>query len=683
MSKPKVISLFQNEQYENRFINVSIIGRAVDIFVECLSYDIEIPVNVPMARELDIFEEAILRMIKLKKCSANDLSNILCLEKDLIKFIIIRLVENGLLDDERNISQKGLQLLNCQLESKKKVEYVYGKIFVIKQTGLILPYIHVGEFQSESVDDSNASTITIGFGTAGQYRTIKGKRIKCSNYENAQRNLSATVVKKAINTFNNIAANRSQSQINLSNEYGLMNSKGGNVYFHMKAAVQEGNVDSLIISDGFVPNIDGILDYFQKYHPKIVSEIKSKAIVMDVAADISFRSTNIHTKYKEIYHYYESAKQCIPDIDYEKASKDIRDKLNEQKKQVIINCYYSIEWCLYYHLKSHPVSESLLGLLKKRSVHINSETIMGLAKKIGLRNAEKYRNLFMHIDGNRIEGVFKFSSPKLYVCLPLAIAEASENSSSRIHSVVNDDSNILYFINVLNQYSVLRHDTEAEAIEIDAVEILRKTEKIICALIPDFIVSDSIISPSIDNVSQLRLIGQISLEKSLGSILYYSMSDGLKNEWLKVSPDKNGSNLPDPREYIEVLYRILQVELKKANLELMSKKMYSQEDAEDICISRFGDKLPKSFIKIKSINYSKALKSEGSTLGAEALVYYSSIENSYIDRLNKGGFIELIDKIITLRGHNDLLVLNENESSLNALRDNTIKLSKLIGGYYE
>ena len=404
---------------------------------------------------------------------------------------------------------------------------------------------------------------------------------------------------------------------------------------------------------------------------------------MDVAADISFRSTNIHTKYKEIYHYYESAKQCIPDIDYEKASKDIRDKLNEQKKQVIINCYYSIEWCLYYHLKSHPVSESLLGLLKKRSVHINSETIMGLAKKIGLRNAEKYRNLFMHIDGNRIEGVFKFSSPKLYVCLPLAIAEASENSSSRIHSVVNDDSNILYFINVLNQYSVLRHDTEAEAIEIDAVEILRKTEKIICALIPDFIVSDSIISPSIDNVSQLRLIGQISLEKSLGSILYYSMSDGLKNEWLKVSPDKNGSNLPDPREYIEVLYRILQVELKKANLELMSKKMYSQEDAEDICISRFGDKLPKSFIKIKSINYSKALKSEGSTLGAEALVYYSSIENSYIDRLNKGGFIELIDKIITLRGHNDLLVLNENESSLNALRDNTIKLSKLIGGYYE
>jgi hypothetical protein len=275
MPKPKVISLFQTEQYENRFLNVPIIGRAVDVFVECLSYDVDIPVNVEKARELDIFEEAILRMIKLKKCSATDLSSILCLEKDLVKFIIIRLVENGLLKDETTISQEGKKVLSYQSKLKKEVEYVYGKIFMIKQTGLILPYIHVGEFQSEAVDDSNASTITIGFGSAGQYRTIKGKRIKCSNYEKAQKNLSANVVKKTINTFNNIAANRSQKQINFSNEYGLINSQSGNVYFHMKAAVQEGNVDSLIISDGFVPNIDGILDYFQKYHMDIVSDIKS------------------------------------------------------------------------------------------------------------------------------------------------------------------------------------------------------------------------------------------------------------------------------------------------------------------------------------------------------------------------------------------------------------------------
>lgn len=632
---------------------------------------------------MDIFEEAILRMIKLKKSSADDLSSILCLEKDLVKFIIIRLVENGLLKDETTISQKGIELLSYQSELKKEVEYIYGKIFVIKQTGLILPYIHVGEFQSEAVDDSNASTITIGFGSAGQYRTVKGKRIKCSDYEKSQKNLSANVIKKTIKTFNNIAANRSLEQINLSNEYGVINSQGGNVYFHMKAAVQEGNVDSLIISDGFVPNIDGMLDYFQKYHTELVSNIKSKAIVMDTTTEVSDHSVNSHTKYKEIYQFYESAKQHIPDIDYENASKDVRDKLNENKKQVIIDSYYALEWALYYHLKCHPLSEGLLSLLKKRSVHTNCETIVELAKKIGIRNAEKFKNLFMHLDGNRIEGVFKFNSPKLYVCLPLAIAEASENSSSNVHSMVHNERNFLYFMNLLNQYSALRHDTEADVVDIDATEVLRKTEKIISALLPDFIISDSVKVQSTDNVSQLKLIGQISLEKALGSLLYYSMTEGLKNEWLKVSPDKKGHTLPDLREYIEVLYRIIQEELKNANAELIEKNVLSQEDAENKCASRYAKQLPKSFTRIKTVNYSKALKCEGSTLGAEALVYYAHIEDEYIEQLNKQGFIDIIDKVISLRGHSDLLVLNETESSLNALRDKTITLSKLIGGYYE
>ena len=52
----------------------------------------------------------------------------------------------------------------------------------------------------------------------------------------------------------------------------------------------------------------------------------------------------------------------------------------------------------------------------------------------------------MHLDGNRIEGVFKFNSPKLYVCLPLAIAEASENSGSNVHSMVHNERNFLYFM---------------------------------------------------------------------------------------------------------------------------------------------------------------------------------------------------------------------------------------------
>ena len=57
------------------------------------------------------------------------------------------------------------------------------------------------------------------------------------------------------------------------------------------------------------------------------------------------------------------------------------------------------------------------------------------------------------------------------------------------------------------------------------------------------------------------------------------MTEGLRNEWLKISPDKKGKILPDLREYIEVLYRIVQEELKKANSELLDKNVLSQEEA--------------------------------------------------------------------------------------------------------
>ena len=88
MPKPKVISVFKTDKFESRFLNVPMIGKQVDFFVECKSYDLEIPVNGKSKRGLDIFEETVLRMVDLKKCSVDELADILCLKKDLVNFIL-------------------------------------------------------------------------------------------------------------------------------------------------------------------------------------------------------------------------------------------------------------------------------------------------------------------------------------------------------------------------------------------------------------------------------------------------------------------------------------------------------------------------------------------------------------------------------------------------------------------
>ena len=44
MAMPKVISLFRQERFEDRFPEISILGEPTNLFVECMSYDVQIPV---------------------------------------------------------------------------------------------------------------------------------------------------------------------------------------------------------------------------------------------------------------------------------------------------------------------------------------------------------------------------------------------------------------------------------------------------------------------------------------------------------------------------------------------------------------------------------------------------------------------------------------------------------------
>ena len=79
MALPKVISLFRQERFEDRFPEIPILGEPTNLFVECMSYDVQFPVAGVPSRSLDIFEEAVLRTVRLRGASVNGLADILCL----------------------------------------------------------------------------------------------------------------------------------------------------------------------------------------------------------------------------------------------------------------------------------------------------------------------------------------------------------------------------------------------------------------------------------------------------------------------------------------------------------------------------------------------------------------------------------------------------------------------------
>jgi hypothetical protein len=254
------------------------------------------------------------------------LASILCLKKDLVNFILNRLIERGLLEDKQTISDAGKEILQLQEEIRKEVQFVQGKIFMVKKTGLILPYVHVGEFQSENVDEFSNNSITLGYGSAGNYHRVFGKCLRNSDFEKrAYSKIDNRILKRTIINFNRIAKSQNLPGIDLNEEYGITSSGGDNIYIHLQAVIQNGNIDEVIFSDGFVSNIDGMMDYINSEKPDLFNEIKKNAVDMTLGQnEKGEKKLYIPQKYKEIHLLYRNVCKHSAVNDYDSAMIDER-----------------------------------------------------------------------------------------------------------------------------------------------------------------------------------------------------------------------------------------------------------------------------------------------------------------------------------------------------------------------
>lgn len=684
MAMPKVISLFQLERFEDRFPEIAIQGEPTNLFVECISYDIQIPVAGTPIRSLDIFEAAVLRMVRLKGSSADDLADVLCLGKDLVWFILNRLMEKGLLNHTLHLTKEGIGQLNQYQEQKTEIEQLQGKAFVLKKTGQILPYLHIGEFQSEKVDEITGRSITLGYGSAGNPKNVTGIRLRNTDYEPSRSSrLSNQQLQKAIFQFNRLLALSNRGQIALCPGYGIDSSRNEPVYFHLQAAVQDGNSDEILFSDGFVPNIDGMLEYVKGY-PNVINDIRNRAVQMSVSWETEeSQSRPVRKRYWEIVRNYDKVQQALPDKPYEDATPDERKEMNQNRRQIAIDCCHILETALFYYLKEHPVSETMLNLLRCQTAAQNGRTVLMMAESLGIRYASEAGRLFFHMDGSRIATVFENGTAHMYVCLPLAIVEANESSESRVRILIQKDGGFLQFLQRLNNAAAkLRHDADAsgDGLDLSAQYMVKETANIACTLLPNLQLGDGTAHlPNAGGVSQARLRAQISLSKALGSIQFQTMSEGMRNEWMRISPDKTGKELPEPNEYAQILYRIFQTSLANVNRAFPQKSGVPREEALRRLEGLYGKALPKSIASVRETFYKAASMGRNSSLGAEALVYAAN--SGGMEALIQAGFVQCVDKILRLRGHgNQIAALTETEHTMGVLRDSVITLIKMMGG---
>lgn len=685
MAKPKVISLLKTDKVNNLFLNAPILGRPTDIFVQCASYDLKLPVNAQETRALDIFEETILRMLRLKQCSVSELADIICLEKELVNFIITRLMEKGLLEDKYTLSDAGKNQLNLQESLRKEVEYQTAKIFIANGCDVILPYIHIGDFISEDIVDFSLSKITLGFGSIGDQKRVTGACIREKKGERKMAILPQVTIKNTIKKYNRLANKRKRPGIVLAEEYGIESTRGEDIYFHMQMAVQNGNAEELMVSDGFVLNIDEIFGHIKAVNPELVMRVQSKAIKMDMEENQvgESRQQVYNGKYPEVVRYCRDMEKYMHKISDESSLDDIK-QTNEDKRQVIINCYSMLEWAFHYLSLKYPVSDSMLQLFKRQKTYENFETINNLAKKIGMGDLKGYKNLFNSFNGKKAGMIYQRVgdvTPTMKMSLSLCIIEASECDDSEFRKLITQDHRLIAFINRIGKMAAdFRHDSTAKVEDIKIEEIRDHAVRIITTILPDIQLRKADISDKKD-MSNERLRATVACEKALGSLLYFSLDKGVQADFRKISLDRNSTQLPAAYEYVQILYRILQTVFYEESIKNVDAKWLSKDE----CIKKneeiLGVKLPKSLVTVKIERYNAARRGVKATLGAHFLVLISNLSDG-VELLKGQDIVGVVSQILDYRKHANNISLMVSDQELADLREKVINIIKILGGYY-
>lgn len=691
MATPKVFSLFKTKSYEEIFPDVSILGRKVDFFLECSSYDVIVPVKVRGESKLDIFEEAVLKLVAFKSTSVKDMADILCLTPDLVNFIIIRLQEMNLLQENcKDLTEQGKAYLNvdAKVSDENNIEYVHAKVFVLNKTGKLLPYVHKGEFITDTIEELQGSILTVDYGTAGNPIFIKGKVLWQDKSAKKKGMLQSSEIRNGVNRFNRLVSdNVRYDSIEYAPDWAMENTSSDNVLFHMQAVIQEGNVDEILVSDGFILNIDFVNQYIKRFYSDFILTVKERAtrnVVKEDLEDNEAGQQDIKTaKYCELKKIMNRI-NAFPSIFTENeecvSNQDENQMMQVDQKRFLLNCYSAFEWSLFYYVLQHPMSNQMRGIIENQSAYQNGRTILQMAEKIGVYYPEKYEELFCSLDGTRIKRMYKFNSPELRVALSIAIITAASDENSSFRKLFRAQPGLFRVLrNLFREHGDLSHQTITLDIDVSKNKMIYDLLiDFVSFLQPDFGVNDNNLKQErVGSVSQERLNAEVSLSKALGTVyFYYLLPETIRDEWILISPDK--VQYPETSEYFDILYRIMQDTLFYALKDIRKNPQLKKNDI----VAKLKQKgiSSKSFDLVYEGFVSQILLNENATLGANAMVYLYYQGDDRIELLKEKKFVPLIEKLSLLRKHGNNVSLSVDTKTLNEIRDDMLVIAKTMGG---
>lgn len=642
-NRPDVFSYFGTQSYSERFPELDLVSEC-SVFVPFCVYDIEIPILEAAKETLNIFERTVFRLIKMGYHSADEIASVICVSAEFVRFIFARLIEMKLVGDNGFITEKGMTYFEITGKSTQ-IKHKNAKVFALKETGEFIPFLLLDDYKLADAFFEGKNTISMMIGSAGRSEKVSGYSLRAEKNA-APRMPSQRVLRKIIRDNNNVHKNMELGNIMIAENEMIEASSATTVFMHVKAALQKGNTEDIIASEGFLANNDIIAKYIVQKEPLIRDEVYRKATIGgDNATDpIVFTG-----KYKDI-------EQLMPKELLNEVNVDIRKENEKRRWENIRNLYAAIELALQYYIKKYPPSDGIYHMLSTQEAYESMVIILEFSKKMGMRanNSE----ILCHLDVAGLATYRKTGIPTLEIMLPLAVVSGYENDGSSFRQMIKEMPNFPDFLTRLGHYAKkARHANNSAVLTEDEYnELERKSLCFIDILLPEL--HPHKLKTSEANISKARINAIYSLRKALGSVKYDVLPFDIKEELLKTSPDKQAGQLPSPNDIVMSFSKVCERCFKEYTPN--TKSSLTKNEALDIIESRTSSPVPSGLLHVQNKYFESAMKSGSGTLGAFALKYCAAIDaiDEQAEEFYRNDLHLFVSELATLRGHGNSVGLN-------------------------
>ena len=695
MATNRVFSLFQEKKYEDFFPSIKI-KYSNDIFWKCDLIDVIIEDTVITDEDLNIFEKTILRMFQYNTYTIEELSEIICIKKDLVEYLTKKLIESKLLSEKYKLTELGENKLSDSISNFENKEKKTKRVKMLRFNNEFLPYIHVDEkFSFNRVIKTKGTKnkrITFEVGNIANATEINGYYI-FQNKRNSNNFFSPALkrkIKKVIKEYNKIAKNKNINGDKLQeikgniDENNISITYSGEVIFHTKYVIQDGNVESKIISDGFQVSVDTFTDNINQ-NQEIFDLLDNSAVEIKDLKNDNRKKEISNKKYSEIHDF-------LNDFDREEdINIDIlRENFKKNQKRVD-NLRKAIEWALYYYLKENNEYFNIIyETFSKRDAKSNGDHLKKILKENRFK-VKKNINFFNTFKINDTKILKK--EPELRYLLSLLVIESSLNRNSLVFELKNKFPNFINNLYNLNEKSKeYRHNNEISNFKNENFERLYdEVLGIITILLPDF-ESDKIKYKNYQkySASQKKINSSSFFKLYFGNSLYEKMNSNLREMCMELMIEENGNTLITPLDYIlklsqileNYLYRILKNEIVEVKIDRLDKKLIIKKIEEHL-----ENSLPETLMKVKENYIKNIFLGNKSTLGSEVLVFLyfyfilkekENICNTEIKNEKILEFIEVVNDILCYRGHGTDISLVLNNEILLKYRNKVFDFIKFI-----